>query len=370
MGRDKSLLKKVMADGAAGAGAPVMAGLPGDDNGHGRSGAPGPPAEGPAGQPRATVLRVDRNGIVLEANETGRSLLEILGREMGERLPDYITQLIPGILLSGISEKAVFECGGAPLAFTIALSDAPEVERLIRSDSPRRALVLVDSPESEASLLHALPVALYTSRKAREFGESWMSPGVQELTGFPPSQFTSSPRFWISRIHPKDRPGVLRELGGLADRGKASLEYRFQCAGGTYKWIMDQVVLVPGVMEVFGIMQDIDSRKLCERGLRDSNEFLEMLVDGEAHGVMVLDEDKNILFISPHFARKLGQRASHWVKKRTKIVFHPKDTRTGQATFSEALKGVPGQCTVRIRNLNLTYRNVHLFLSPLNWRGK
>lgn len=363
------MLKKTMADGATNKRTPVMARMPGPDTQRWRPAEHKLPPGAHTGRSRAPMLSVDRNGILLEANKPGLALLELLGREVGERLPDYITQLIPGVLLSGLSEKEIVECQGKNLAITIALCDDPKVERLTLSSSSRRALVLVDSRESEASALHELPVALYTSRQDREEGEDWISPGVEELTGFSPSNFTSGAHFWISRIHPDDRPGVVQELMGLRGRRKASLEYRFLCADGTYRWLMDNIV-ASGSKKAFGIMQDIDARKLRELAARGCNEFLEMLVDCASHGVMVLDEDHNLLFMNPKFAEKLGYATRDWVKKQKKLRFHPRDTNVGLEGISNALRGIPGQCKARIRCTDGTYLYVQLFMSPLAWRQR
>lgn len=327
-------------------------------------------AEDPSRAAGIPVLHVDRNGILLEGNAPGRSLLVSLGREIGERLPDYIGQFIPGVLLSGSSESLVVECRGKPLAFTISMNGGPETGRPCPPDSRRHALVIVDSRESEASVLHALPVALYTAKPTDDYQGTWLSPGVEELTGFSPSQFIRKPSFWLSRVHPEDRPRVINELEDLETKGRLSQEYRFQCASGSYKWILDQVVLVPGKSMLFGIRLDIDVRKRCESGLRESNDFLERMVAGAAHGVMVLDEEKDLVFMNPNLAGKLGLKASDWVKKRTKIRFHPEEAEAALAAFSGALRGLPGQCEARVRTSNGSYRYFQLCLSPMAWRGR
>jgi PAS domain S-box-containing protein len=327
-------------------------------------------AESPSRGAKIPVLHVDRNGILLESNGPGRSLLVSLGREIGEKLPDYISQFIPGVLLSGSSESMVVEFKGKPLAFTISMNSGPEAGHPCLPDSRSHALVMVDSRESEASVLHALPVALYTAKPTDDYQGTWLSPGVEELTGFPPSRFTKKPSFWLSRVHPEDRPRVINELEDLETKGRLSLEYRFQCASGSYKWILDQVVLVPGGARLFGIRLDIDARKRCESGLRESNDFLDRMVAGAAHGVMVLDEEKNLVFMSPSLAGKLGLKTSDWVKKRTKIRFHPEETEAALAAFSGALRGIPGQCEARVRTSNGSYRYFQLCLSPMAWRGR
>jgi PAS domain S-box-containing protein len=227
-----------------------------------------------------------------------------------------------------------------------------------------------DPRNPEASALRALPVAIYSSFRERERGETWISPGVEELTGFPPSRFTSGARFWVSRIHPDDRPQVARELMDLGKTRRSSMEYRFHCADGVYRWMADLIVLPPGLAMTFGMMQDMDRKKKDELATGDCREFLGLLVDGASHGVMVLDKDHNMLFMNPRFAARLGHVDGDWVKKQIKLRFHPGDSGTGGEAISRALEGIPGQCRVRIANKDDTWRHVRLFMSPLAWRGR
>lgn len=364
------MLRKQMMDRARGPGIPAIGAIPGGGPGAGHPPVGEPLADAAAAAQGAPVFRVDRNGILLSVNGPGRPLLKLLGRELGERLPDYLSQLIPGVLLSGSSERAVVKFKGAPLTFTVAMSDGPEAERFIEAEPRRGVLVTVEEKDSESSVLLSLPVALYMARTTGHFEGVWLSPGVQALTGFSPSQFIKQPGLWVSRIHEEDRPMVLKQLSGLKEKGNISVEYRLQCADGAFKWILNQAVLVPGENKMFGIMQDIDARKRCEAGLRQSNDFLEMMVAGAAHGVMVLDEHRNLVFLNPSLAGKLGLRTKDWVKGRAKIEFHPKDNETGLETFSRAVGGLPGQCEARVRTSGGDHIYFQLCLSPMEWRGK
>jgi hypothetical protein len=84
----------------------------------------------------------------------------------------------------------------------------------------------------------------------------------------------------------------------------------------------------------------------------------------------VLDRNKKLLFLNPHISNKLGLRYSDWVMERKVLRFHPKDAKAGLEAFSEALGGVPSQCTVRIGTIKGTFHPFQLFLSPLDWRKK
>lgn len=328
-----------------------------------------PPAAIPRAS-RAPVLLVDRNGILLENNEPARTFLSWLGCRVGEKLPDHITQLIPGVLLSGQSERASIQCMDRKLALTVACGQDPKAGPMARSRSSSPLLVLVEDRDSEASVLRSLSFAFYTSRHNKLQGETWMSPGVQELTGYPPSRFTSKAGFWISRIHPKDRPGVIGELARPSEGGKTTLQYRFLCADGSYRWFLDQIVFAQGSTKGHGIMQDIDRQKTSELATREHDEFLEAMMESATHGTILLDDDNCLAFMSPQLAKMLGFNASDWVTKRTRMFFHPEDEQAGLEAISSALRGVPGSCRARLKGANGTCIHVQLYISSMVWHGR
>ena len=64
----------------------------------------------------------------------------------------------------------------------------------------------------EELIVNAVPIAFYTAETTDTFQGLWVSPQVEHITGFSPRQFTESPDFWSSRVHPDDRDGVLKDF--------------------------------------------------------------------------------------------------------------------------------------------------------------
>jgi PAS domain S-box-containing protein len=173
----------------------------------------------------------------------------------------------------------------------------------------------------------------------------------------------------MSKVHPDDLPAVTRELARIQKGGKTSLEYRFLCADGSYHWILDHVVIAPGSDKGHGIMQQIDRRKLWEQAILGENEFLEGMIEASTHGIVIVDDENGMVFISPQLADRLGYNATDWVTKRTRICFHPEDETSGLEAISSALRGIPGICRARLRGANGTGICVQLYASPMQWRG-
>ncbi|SDP76636.1 sensor domain-containing protein [Desulforhopalus singaporensis] len=118
------------------------------------------------------------------------------------------------------------------------------------------------------------PAVSYTCPIDRYYGPTSISANVKEQLGYDPLEFTDNPDFWLSRIHPDDRSGVLINLAKLSQQEKYVHEYRFLHKNGTYRWIHDEQRLVKNgdgtPIEIVGSWLDITGRKVLEKGLRKS----------------------------------------------------------------------------------------------------
>lgn len=116
-------------------------------------------------------------------------------------------------------------------------------------------------------------MALYTAKPAG--GVTWVSDNALLLSGFLPEQFLGDLSFWSTRIHPDDRERVLREFAAVPAKGSATLEYRWQCAEGAYRWFLDHAMLVRDEagkpQEIVGAWMDVTGRKRNEEELQRLN---------------------------------------------------------------------------------------------------
>ena len=134
----------------------------------------------------------------------------------------------------------------------------------------RTAAALRDSEVQRAAVLRAVPVVLYRASTAGEHDSLWVSENVERLTGFAAGRFTDTPGFWASRLHPDDRATALRVSGTLTEAAATTMQYRWQRADGTYRWLLDQAHLVrqpDGTAELLGTWLDITERRQADETL-------------------------------------------------------------------------------------------------------
>lgn len=108
----------------------------------------------------------------------------------------------------------------------------------------------------------------------------WWNEGVQTLFGFPASEITSNPDWWIQHLHPDDRRSV---VAGLQDfiAGEGSIwraEYRFQRFDGSYADVLDRGHVTRDLegkaVRMLGAIQDLSDRKRAEKALANAQEEL------------------------------------------------------------------------------------------------
>ena len=177
------------------------------------------------------------------------------------------------------------EMEGMNLELALGLSEVFEALKKISSGDrsvqmPERSKVelitelkhMVNLTAKKILILGHLPIAFYTARSCGSPQWIWVSAQIERISGFPAEKYIGDPQFWISRIHQDDRERVLREFDEICTKGAIAMEYRYECAGGSYNWFSDHAVLICGdrgePVEIVGAVLDITERKQTEEALR------------------------------------------------------------------------------------------------------
>jgi PAS domain S-box-containing protein len=160
-------------------------------------------------------------------------------------------------------------------------------------DIDRRKSEEVARSDSESRLATALWGARaafwqwHVPSNARTASPLWLA-----MTGYSRMQWDATPNPWFSNLHPDDRETVDRQLREHAQgqRDSVEFEYRFQTAGGEYRWMLDRGRAVEWDLQgrpvlVIGVTLDIDAAKHAEAHLRSSESMLETAAWGAGIGL-------------------------------------------------------------------------------------
>jgi PAS domain S-box-containing protein len=160
----------------------------------------------------------------------------------------------------------------------------------VRGEKLQAEQALRRRDEHQSLVLSALPIALYTASVAEDHHcLRFTNDSIVQVSGFGPSDFTSSPNFWESRIAAEDRERVLADLRRAQETGSATLDYRWKGADGADIYVLDQIVLMRDEdgtpREWFGLWLDTTERKNLEQQLLHASklESIGRLTGGIAH---------------------------------------------------------------------------------------
>jgi PAS domain S-box-containing protein len=160
-----------------------------------------------------------------------------------------------------------------------------------REQAARR---LSEAEERYRAIVEHVPAAIYLDRADRSMESIYMSPQVEEITGYTPQEWIDDPTLWLAIMAPEDRAEVERTyLESVTARRPWKAEYRVNTRDGRTIWVHDETTFVSDAqgtpLFLQGVLMDITDRKLAEHALRDS----ERREREAAERLRALDEMKN-----------------------------------------------------------------------------
>ncbi|NER36035.1 MAG: PAS domain S-box protein [Oscillatoria sp. SIO1A7] len=132
-----------------------------------------------------------------------------------------------------------------------------------------------------------------------------LNPAWEAALGWTVEELLSKP--FLEFIHPDDREATIAEaqklsLGGIT----ISFENRYQCADGSYRWLLWTSTSHIDQQRIYGVAHDITNRKQAEEALR----LTQFSVDRAAEAVFWIGADARLLYINDAACRSLGYSRS------------------------------------------------------------
>ena len=168
-----------------------------------------------------------------------------------------------------------------------ALLDAnlrANAQRLKAEQELRRA------EQRQAAIIQSLPIILYLEPlDCDPRCPDYVSGDLLAMTGFTHDEVLKDASLWQERLHPEDRDRVMAAIKARESTGRFSVEYRWQCANGSYKHFHDQAVLLRDSagrpLEFAGTLTDVTERRSLESQLIQAQKMdaIGKLTGGIAH---------------------------------------------------------------------------------------
>jgi PAS domain S-box-containing protein len=158
-------------------------------------------------------------------------------------------------------------------------------------------------------LVEGLPLVMYVEN---ESGLTYISPQIEELLGYPASEWLANTGLWRRALHPDDRERVLAEYTQAVD-AKTPLEctYRLVRLDSRAVWVRDRSTYFSDGSRSYrqGFIVDVTEQKRSEDEAERNATLMRALIDGTIDGIALTDRSGRIAIGNRPllaFAQELG----------------------------------------------------------------
>jgi PAS domain S-box-containing protein len=202
-------------------------------------------------------------------------------------------------------------------------------------------------------LVAASPAMIYTADCVPPYRVRFVTPNVTEQLGYEPAAFVADAEFWLSRVHPDDRPVVAASMSRAEACGTLTCEYRFRHADGTWRWMRYQATLVRDAqglpVEMVGHWFDITAHREALTALAESEARYRALVEA-APDAIVLHAQGRISYANASAVRLFGAPdADTLCRFDVRELLDPADRDRAWGDITSIEGGAPGTATGEFR---------------------
>lgn len=148
-------------------------------------------------------------------------------------------------------------------------------------------------------LLAASTAMLYVCETSPGYPATYVSESVRTLLGYSPQSFLGDWSSWLSHAFPGEEERIAALLPELFTRGRLILEYRFRHASGSWRWLRDDMRLVPGAhgeaAKIVGCVTDVTDFKAAEVALRESEARYRTLFTANGTVQLLIDAETGVI---------------------------------------------------------------------------
>jgi len=306
---------------------------------------------------------INREGISLfgasnEREILGHSTLEFIHPDDRQRVRQRIEKsLSTGTVAPKTEERFLLpdnrivyaEVTGLPITY----QGRPAMQVIIRdiTEQKRVSAAIQLQEKQQALILHSLPVILYRVGLTEQLPTTWISDQVMDITGFSPRAFTDDPLFWESRLHPEEREEIIKKYKTLLTNHSVTIEYRFCCANGFYRWFTDHLIVILDdggtPVDTAGIWIDISKNKQTEFALKEQERKYRLLAEYSADVIWIMNTDKKFTYVSPSVEKLRGYTPEEVMQQPWEAVLTPESRLVAEAEMELVLSKI-GQLTHKL----------------------
>ncbi len=181
--------------------------------------------------------------------------------------------------------------------------------------------------------------------KIQEDSINW-NKGIEGVFGYDPKEVGKTSKWWFDKIHPEDSIRMSIKLYSFIEQKteKWQDQYRFRCADGTYKYVLDRGFLLKDengrAIRMIGAIQDITKQKEEEQRLK----LLETVITQSKDSILITEANSSerkipkIVYVNPAFSQMSGYQSNEIIGKSPNIFKGPKSDSDELKKLLKAIK--------------------------------
>ncbi|MNQ57427.1 Cell-division control histidine kinase PdhS [compost metagenome] len=181
--------------------------------------------------------------------------------------------------------------------------------------------------------------------KIQEDSISW-NKGIESVFGYNQEDVGTTSKWWFDKIHPEDSIRMSIKLYSFIEQKteKWQDQYRFRCADGTYKYVLDRGFLLKDekgrAIRMIGAIQDITKQKEEEQRLK----LLETVITQSKDSILITEANSvshripKIVYVNPAFSEMSGYHSNEIIGKSPNIFKGPKSDSDELKKLLRAIK--------------------------------
>ncbi|KFF02507.1 PAS domain-containing sensor histidine kinase [Flavobacterium reichenbachii] len=181
--------------------------------------------------------------------------------------------------------------------------------------------------------------------KIQEDSINW-NKGIETIFGYNQLEVGKTSKWWFDKIHPEDSIRMSIKLYSFIEQKteKWQDQYRFKCADGTYKYVLDRGFLLKDdngrAIRMIGAIQDITKQKEEEQRLK----LLETVITQSKDSILITEANSaslkipKIVYVNPAFSQMSGYLSNEIIGKSPNIFKGPKSDSEELKKLLKAIK--------------------------------
>jgi PAS domain S-box-containing protein len=181
--------------------------------------------------------------------------------------------------------------------------------------------------------------------KIQEDSLTW-NKGIEVIFGYSQEEVGNSSTWWFEKIHPEDSIKMSIKLYSFIEQKTENWQdqYRFKCADGSYKYVLDRGFLLKDeegkAIRMIGAIQDITKQKEEEQRLK----LLETVITQSKDSIIITEADSKItsipkiIYVNPAFSIMSGYDSDEIIGKTPNIFKGPNSDKQEYNKLTTALK--------------------------------